>query len=316
MTEQSHSDDLDFDNETKSPRETARARFEAGHVAEDRHFVKALARGLIILETFANSGKVWMQVSEIAEAVDLPKPTVARFVRSLESLGHLHYSSNRREYRLDAPVLTLGFAARQPFTLGEILRPHLQKLADTYNVHASLAKRDRLDALEVVVCHSKSTLMTLKLDVGSRLPLAGTATGTALLAHLPEKERDVIYHRLRERHGRNWERLLQRINDGFNEIEDRGFVTAYRSWATDINGVSVPIRSLNGAPTYALACGAPAALLPPEKQHLLGYKLLEIKRGIERLIQHNDQSMKDPDHDRSQSAVRDPRPGDRPPDLE
>ncbi len=297
MTDHSSTDKPEFIDELKSTRDTARVRFKAGHVAQDRHFVKALARGLMILETFANTGKTWMQVSEIAEQVGLPKPTVARFVRSLESLGHLHYSANRRQYRLGAPVLTLGFAARQPFTLGEMLRPHLQNLADTYNVHASLAKRDRLDALEVLVCHSKSTLMTLKLDIGSRLPLAGTATGTALLAHLPEKERDVIYDRLRERHGSNWERLLQRINDGLNEIKDRGFVTAYRSWATDINGVSVPIRSLSGAPTYALACGAPAALLPPEKQHTLGYKLLEIKRAIERLIQQNEQSSKDHDHE-------------------
>ena len=192
MTKHKWTEDIECGDASKSPRNMARARFEPGHVATDRHFVKALARGLMILETFANSGKTWMQVSEIADAIDLPKPTVARFVRSLENLGHLHYSSNWRAYRLDAPVLTLGFAARQPFTLGEILRPHLQKLADTYNVHASLAKRDRLDALEVLVCHSQSTLMTLKRDVGSRLPLAGTATGTALLAHLPEKERDVI----------------------------------------------------------------------------------------------------------------------------
>ncbi|MDF1668390.1 MAG: IclR family transcriptional regulator [Roseovarius sp.] len=278
----------------KSPRDIARERFEAGHVAQDRHFVKALARGLMILETFANSDVVWMHVSEIAEMVGLPKPTVVRFLRSLEHLGHLYYSSNRRQYRLGAPVLTLGFAARLPFTLGEMLRPELQHLADTYNVHASLAKRDRLDALEMVVCHSASTLMTLKLDVGSRLPLAGTATGTALLAHLPEKERDFIYHKLRERHGDNWNRLLERINAGFNEVEDRGFVTAYRSWATDINGVSVPIRSLDGASTYALTCGAPAALLPPEKQHLLGYKLLEIKRRIEGLTQRNGRAIDDP----------------------
>ncbi|WP_082631091.1 IclR family transcriptional regulator [Roseovarius atlanticus] len=306
MTKQKRTEDIKCSDTAKSPRDMARARFEPGHVATDRHFVKALARGLMILETFANSGKTWMQVSEIADAIDLPKPTVARFVRSLENLGHLHYSFNWRAYRLDAPVLTLGFAARQPFTLGEILRPHLQKLADTYNVHASLAKRDRLDALEVLVCHSQSTLMTLKLDVGSRLPLAGTATGIALLAHLPEKERDVIYHRLRERHGRNWERLLQRIDDGFGEIENRGFVTAYRSWATDINGVSVPIHSLNGAPTYALACGAPAALLPPEKQHQLGYKLLEIKRVIDKIIQRNDHSTKNHHHERTESPVRDP----------
>jgi DNA-binding IclR family transcriptional regulator len=279
----------------KSPRDIARERFEAGHVSQDRHFVKALARGLMILETFAKSDIVWMSVSEIAERVGLPKPTVVRFVRSLEQLGHLYRSGSRRQYRLCAPVLTLGFAARMPFTLGEMLRPELQHLADTYNVHASLAKRDRLDALEMVVCHSKSTLMTLKLDVGSRLPLAGTATGTALLAHLPEKERDFIYHKLRERHGDNWNRLLDRINAGFNEVEDRGFVTAYRSWATDINGVSVPIRSLDGASIYALTCGAPAALLPPEKQHLLGYKLLGIKRRVERLTRRNDHAIDDPD---------------------
>ena len=58
-------------------------------------------------------------------------------------------------------------------------------LADEYNVHASLAGRDRLDAIQLEGCHSTKTLMTLNTQVGTRIPLAGTATGHALLAALP-----------------------------------------------------------------------------------------------------------------------------------
>ena len=269
------------DLDAELPRERVRRRRKSGEISDDRDFVNALGRGFIVLEAFSASNEIWLNGMEVAERVDLPKPTTSRLLQALRSQGYLYYSPGRRQYRLGASVLSLGFAAREPFSLGDFVKPYLRELADEYNVHASLAARDRLDMIELEVCHSVNTLMTLRLEVGSRIPLAGTATGHALFAALPDVERDYLFERLRERHQKHWAELEASINIGRREVEDVGYTTASASWNTDINGVAAPLILPGGASVYALACGAPARHLTQAKQRKIGQRLVEIARMLE-----------------------------------
>lgn len=272
----------------ETPRERVRRRRQSGVIAKDRDFVNALARGLVVLEAFSTTQSVWLSGMEVAEKVGLPKPTTSRLLQALTGLGYLYYSPRRRQYRIGTAVLALGFAAREPFSLGDLVRPYLKELADTFNVHASLAARDRLDVIELEVCHSLNTLMTLRLEVGSRIPLAGTATGHALIALLSETELEYLFGLLRERHAKHWDTILPSIETGRREVAEQGFTTASASWNTDINGVAVPLVFPGGSPVYALACGAPARHLPGWKQRKIGQRLVAMAREIEqRLLDGN-----------------------------
>lgn len=267
-----------------APRDMVRRRRQRGVIAQDRDFVNALARGLIVLEVFGTTQSVWLSGMGVAEKAGLPKPTTSRLLQALAGLGYLHYSPRRRQFRIGAAVLALGFAAREPFSLGDLVRPYLKELADTFAVHASLAARDRLDVIELEVCHSLNTLMTLRLEVGSRIPLAGTATGHALIAPLAENELQYLLGLLHERHANRWDTLLASIETGRREVAEQGFTTAFASWNTDINGVAVPLVFPSGSPVYALACGAPARHLPGWKQRKIGQRLVQIAREIERRL--------------------------------
>jgi DNA-binding IclR family transcriptional regulator len=271
----------DPDDRALSPRDRVRRRRQSGIVSKDRNFVNALGRGLVVLEAFCTGGTTWMSGMEVAERVGLPKPTTSRLLQALTGLGYLYYSARRRQYRLGVAVLSLGFAAREPFSINDLVRPYLKELADTYNVHASLAGRDRLDVIELEVCHSLNTLMTLRLEVGSRIPLAGTATGHALIAPLPPAEIDYLFLHLKERHQKHWDELRASIEKGRQEVAQDGFTTASASWNTDINGVAVPLIFPGGSPVYTLACGAPARHLPAAKQRAIGQRLVAIAREIE-----------------------------------
>lgn len=264
-----------------SPRDRARRKRQTGVSSEDRDFVNALARGLMVLEAFGDAGDVWISGMEVADRIGLPKPTASRLIQALVSTGYLHYSPRRRQYRLGAAVLSLGFAAREPFSLSELVTPHLKTLADTFNVHASLTARDRLDVIQLEVRHSLNTLMTLRLEVGSRIPLAGTATGHALISAMPEAELPALFRELEERHSKHWPEISASIETGRREVAERGYTTASASWNTDINGVAVPLVFPSGTPIYALACGAPARHLPAGKQRVIGQRLVAIAREIE-----------------------------------
>lgn len=246
---------------------------------QDRKFVVALGRGLSILEALA-AGETWLASGTLAARVGLPRPTVSRLLQSLVQDGYVHYSERRRQYRLGLGVVALGQTATGASGAAQLVQPYLRYLADTFNVHASLAGRDRLDAVQIEVCHSTTTLMTLQLDVGSRIPLAGTATGHALLATLPEEELELLYGHLSRRHAKHWHEIRARIEEARAEHAARGYTTSRHGWMTDINGVAAALpRDRDGA-VLALSCGAPARHLPRAKMEVIGQELKRISGEI------------------------------------
>lgn len=249
-----------------------------GETATDRNFVIALGRGLMVLESFADRD-IWQSSSNVAKAVRLPKATVSRLLRALEAMRFLHYSAKKRQYRLSTAVLSLGFAASDTYSVGELVRPHLEQLADEYSVHAALGGRDQLDIVHLEVCRSTRTLMTLNLEVGSRIPLVGTATGHALLAALPSSERDFLMSKLSSRYARSWEMIEAKVEEAKRQIRDRGYAWSAAVWQKDIYGIAVPFVRAEGVP-LVLSCGAPVRLLPRQTLDEIGRRLVAIRDGV------------------------------------
>lgn len=249
--------------------------------ARPRKFVVALGRGLSILEAFARD-ETWLSSGAVAALVGLPRPTVSRLLQSLATDGYLVYSTRRRQYRLGTAILGLGYAARTTSNVSDVVQPHLSRLADAYNVHASLVGRDGLDVVQLEVSHSRNTLMTLRLDVGSRIPLAGTASGHALLAGLLEEERESLYKQLARRHAKHWKEISARVREGVAEHGIRGYTTSRGSWMTDINGVAAAIPHAPGSPVVAISCGAPARHLSRAKMEEIGHELRAIAGDLAR----------------------------------
>jgi DNA-binding IclR family transcriptional regulator len=265
-----------------------------GAQANDRKFVVALGRGLAILDALAGID-VWLSNGEVAMRVGLPRPTTSRLLQSLTQDGYLHYSERRRRYRLASGTLALGFAARDGHGIGDVVIPFLRRLADTYNVHASLVGRDRLDAVQLEVFHSRSTLMTLQLEVGSRIPLAGTATGHAILAALPEAECKYIIDHLARRHTKHWGSIRAGIEAGLAEHASRGYTTSKAGWMTDINGVAVGFVLPGGTGALALSCGAASRHLPRAKMDEIGQVLKTMVADITKRLERNDASFGAPE---------------------
>jgi len=245
----------------------------------DRTFVVALSKGMRILEAFTPEVK-WLGNAELSERANMPKPTVSRFTKVLTAMGYLYYSTSRRQYRLGYSVLALGYAGRSGSSISEIVRPYLQSLADDFNLHAALVGRDGTDVLHLEVSHSANTLMTLRLEVGSRIPLAGTASGQALLSRIPLKERDSLFDHLKERHKKHWSSLAAKIRAGIAEIEAKGYTTSREGWFTDINGVAAPIGPIGGSPVLALSCGAPSKHLSSDKLAIVGKRLVSVAAAV------------------------------------
>jgi DNA-binding IclR family transcriptional regulator len=145
----------------------------------------------------------------------------------------------------------------------------------------SLGTRDRLSMVYVESCRSSANV-TLKLDVGSLIPLATTAMGKALLCVLPQTERDCLLDHMRLHHGERWPLIKAGIEQGFRDYQERGFCIAAGTWQTDLHAIGGPMLGFDGAQAMAFNCGGPAFLLPRDKlENDLGPRLAQLVKKID-----------------------------------
>lgn len=231
--------------------------------AKDRQFITALARGLEVLRAF-QPGDVGLGNQEIAERTGLPKPTVSRLTHTLTRLGYLEQEGHQGKYQLAAGVLALGFAFLNGMDVRERARPLMQALANDVNAAVSLGQRDRLSMVYLETCRGQGAI-TLRLDVGARIPIHATAMGLAFLAALPATERDFLLGHVEKRYPAEMNRVRDAVARAADDLDRYGFVVSCGLWQPDVNAVGVPLFKPDGSATFALNCGGAAFLLSREQ---------------------------------------------------
>lgn len=247
---------------------------------KDRKFVVALARGLELLRVF-KPGDVLLGNQEIAERTGLPKPTVTRLTYTLTRLGYLAYSKRFEKYRLGTGVLALGYVCLSNYGVREVARPLMRELAEETRASVSLGARERLYMTYLENCSGHGAL-TLRLNIGSRVPMATTAMGRALLAALPEDERGYLLDHIRRRDEAAWPEVHAGIKQALNDYRERGYCISAGDWDRDVNAVGVPIILPDSAEVLAFNCGGPSFLLPRDKLHSeIGPRLRHLVSNVE-----------------------------------
>ncbi len=249
-------------------------------VPGDRKFITALARGLEVLRVFTPT-EALLGNGEIAERTGLPKPTVSRLTYTLTKLGYLAHVERLAKYQLAPAALALGYTALANIRIRQLARTHMQELADYSEAVVALGTRDRLDLIYLELARSKHGSM-LRLTQGSRLPIANTAMGRALIAGMPESEQSWLLGYIKRQEGKNWAKVKATIERAIRDFETRGFTLSLGDWERDINAVGVPLTAPDGSGVFAFNCGAPAFHFTREKlEGDIGPRLVNMVRNVE-----------------------------------
>jgi DNA-binding IclR family transcriptional regulator len=122
----------------------------------------------------------------------------------------------------------------------------------------------------------------LRLGLGSRIPIATTAMGRALLAGLPETEREWLLGYMRRQEGKGWPKARAGIERAIADVSARGFTLSLGEWERDINAVGVPLVAPDGSGAFAFNCGAPSFQFTRERlESEIGPRLVNMVRNIE-----------------------------------
>jgi DNA-binding IclR family transcriptional regulator len=251
--------------------------------AADRRFVVALARGLEVLRAF-RPGDGMLGNQEIAARTGLPKPTVSRLTYTLTQLGYLVRLDRFSKYQIAPAALALGYSALASGGIRHVARPHMQALADHAAAAVALGARDQRRMIYVEQCVAAQALM-VRLDVGSRIPIASSAMGRAFIAALAEGERAALMAELEWRYGDDWPALYAGIEQARADYARCGFVLSIGDWRADINGVGVPLVMADGSGVYAFNCGAAAFAIGRDRlEQDIGPRLVHAVRNIAAVV--------------------------------
>lgn len=198
-------------------------------------------------------------LTELANRVGIPKPTVHRWLGSLESAGLLQRTPDGRHFELAPRAVTLAFSILANRPNGTIRHEILCRVVEDVGEACNLTV---LDGTQVTYLDRAESTWPLRISFqqGSKVPAYCSASGKLFLASMPPAKRDVILRaapmkRLTENTIVDRQALLAELN----QIRANGYAVDREEFMAGLVCLAVPIRQKKRPHTCvaALAIQAP-----------------------------------------------------------
>jgi len=151
--------------------------------------VQSLIKGLAVIQAF-NKPQAKMTLSEVAVETGFSRAATRRFLQTLVVEGYAKQEG--KLFSLTAKVLNLGFAYLSSQDIWQHGKTLMQQLVEQLNESCSAAVLDGEDVVYVARVATTKRIMSISLNVGTRLPAFATSLGRVLLAELAVDELDLF----------------------------------------------------------------------------------------------------------------------------
>ncbi|MCW2582137.1 MAG: Transcriptional regulator, IclR family [Klenkia sp.] len=216
----------------------------------DRDYVQSLDRGLALLLAF-DAEHPDPTLAELAQLTGFSRPAVRRFLITLERLGYVRAHGGR--FSLTPRVLLIGQHYTESHALIGVAQPHLLQLAERTGESASLAV---LDDAEVVYVGRVPVrrIMSINVQIGTRVPAHATSMGRVLLAWSPAAVvADVLTRRPPVALTANTLTDSVAIRDALHVVREQGWSIVSEELEPGLLSASAPVRDRSGTVVAALA---------------------------------------------------------------
>jgi DNA-binding IclR family transcriptional regulator len=242
---------------------------------------RAVDRAARLLLALA-SGTPRLGVSEVAELVDIPKPTVYTMLRTLERHGLVVQESEGGKYALGPAVLQLGNA----YLDGSELRARSASWADLLARQSGEAVWvGVLSGQNVVVVHHafRPDDLVQILEVGAAVPWHACALGHAIVANLDEAAQSALLAGpARKLTGRTITEPGA-LKEALEKARQRGYAVEDQEATVGDAGLAAPVYDWSGRVVGALGVVGPAErLLDDDHQPRLGDAVRSTARALSR----------------------------------
>jgi DNA-binding IclR family transcriptional regulator len=226
--------------------------------------IRSVDKAIGILSLFSYAQPRW-GITEMSQALDLPKGTAHNLVRTLTAAGFLQQDPETRRYSLGPKLFTLGSIMVGTLEINQKAAGPAQRLAARTGLICRVAIWDT-DAVLITLNVSRLESEATAARIGPRVAAYCSALGRALLAYF---EPPVIEDYLRSLRpvGYTARTLTAKaaIRSEIQQTRSRGYAVNDQELAPGRASLAVPIFQRGGSPAAALS-------LTGEPKELLGKK--------------------------------------------
>ncbi|WP_302082616.1 IclR family transcriptional regulator [Salinibaculum rarum] len=212
-------------------------------------------------------------VTELAEAVDMPKSTVHVHLSTLKDRGYV-VQDEAQKYQLSLRFLDVGMEVREMQDMYDEVVPKLDEIADETNEKVWWITEENDKAIFLAKSLGSRAIRT-NSRIGQHTELYELAGGMAILSVLPEqRRRDIIDgydYPLPD--GRSREELESELAD----VKERGVAYGTEQFLKGVTGVGAPLTDNAGNVYGAISISGPADRLDYER---IESDLADLVRGI------------------------------------
>src|SRR5258708_17979700 len=224
-----------------------------------------LERAFAVIRALSEAQPDGGRVTRLAKAVGLTQGTVHRILHALIAEGIVEQDENSRLYRLSVDFFALAAQAGTPSGMRTLFRPALLRLCARLRDTIFLLVDSNFDAVCLDICEGPFPIRSFTGDIGGRVALGVGQGSLAILAFLPEAEREEVIRfnvpRIRG-YGVLDEVYLRTEIERGREV---GYAGRNSGVLDGMAGVAVPILDRTGVAVAALSVGTLAARLGDDR---------------------------------------------------
>lgn len=225
----------------------------------------SVSRIFAVVRALARQQTTGARVTQIAQEIGLTQATTHRLLQSLIQQHIVEQDAKTKLYRLGLELFILASQAGNPGNLKTLCQPALLRLSASIGDSIFLLARSGFDAVCLDRTEGPYAIRTFTGDIGGRIALGLGQAGIAILAHLPEAEREEVirYNLPRLRDKGQYDEVYLRTE--LERARTLGYVNCNTGLLEGMAGVAVAICDQNQRAVAALSVGTLASRLNEER---------------------------------------------------
>lgn len=243
---------------------------------------RSVERSLQLVRLLATAGRRGLALTDLARMTDLSHSTVHRLLRQLVSERLASQMDQSRRYALGPLAYELGIAAAPRFDIWQPARVLLRAFAEEVGDTVYLVVRSGMEAVCLERIEGPSPVRVLTLDAGSRRPLGLGAGGLAILAALPEEERQPVIDSVASAVFAQGVMTRASLSASIDEYQRNGYAQVRNRVTLGTSAIGVHVGDILGRPIAAISVAAIDSRMDRQRIAVLAKQL----QGMARQIQH------------------------------
>jgi IclR family transcriptional regulator, KDG regulon repressor len=230
----------------------------------EKYTVEAVSKALDVLEVFHNSEE--LTLAEISERLGLNKSRVFRLLHTLVERGYVDRTVDSTRFVLGLKLLERSACVRTD--LRTLCLPYMRLIHEQFNETVNLGILEQQQIIYIGTLESSRPVRMAEV-VGSRSPLHSTALGKAIIAFLPEDQRDQLISGLRlPKLTENTITDAPRLVKELQAVRRRGCAIDDRENDSDGFCIAAPIFDAMGRPAAAISVSGPTERIQENRKEI------------------------------------------------